>query len=1094
MPAILRLITFIVVGWLLMAGSVKAQKIEFERHSLEAGLSHPTVHCIMQDKQGFIWLGTQDGLNRWDGYSFKSYKHTNDVTSISHGCVWALHQDKKGRIWVGNELGLNLFEPATETFKVYHMVLSGQDSSKAGVRTIAETESGLLLIGTAGDGLLSFDPDTKTFQRFIGNTQSTNPINIFALCIGRNDNLWVGSDEGLVEVNLVSRKVNQYRHSQHDQKSLSNDFVTAVYIDMHGQLWIGTRNGLNRFDAGTKTFERFFNDADNLSSISGNYLTSISEDNSGRLWFGTQNGLNLFDPFKKGFQVYKNRPEISTSLSDNIVNCLLKEKSGHLIIGTYGNGISVLDGREKQFTNFSHDPDNLSSLSSNIVWSFFKDSRGRLWVGTNNGLNLLNDDQHSFQNHRQNTLQPHWFGNNPITAIAEDNDNQLWLGTERNGLFVLNLSNQKIEHYLTSSDKHSSLPHNSIAALHRDRAGNIWVGTFNGLCLFNSSTKTFTNFHHGLGDAIQVNSIYENDEGQLWLATSKGGSLFDPVSKTFKNYSHIPGDTTTLSSNFVMSVIEDQNKGVWFATDHGLNFLNTQIQKINTLHYGGLDYPGDYFYSIVEDTKGRLWSGMNKGLLVLSPDSNFAPDQQRWGDLKNYTQADGIQHNEFNIGAYFKDKNGWLYMGGINGFSMFHPDSIQYDAYVPPVYIRELAVFNKIVQPGKTVNGFSLPVAINNTETLVLSHHESIFTLEFAALAYTWANQFQYAYQLQNFENEWNYTKADRRFATYTNLDPGTYVFRIKAANRDGVWGEEKSLTIIITPPWWETWWFRILLLLSAMGGVVALLYYRTKRINQLNQTLKVAVMMKTNELEEKNEELVVQTTLLEQKNQELERAKGQLEFELQYQHQRQLLKLSIDVQEGERKRIAQDLHDELGAVLSIARMHLVHLESVQSEKTTLQGLQQARVLTENALVTMRRISHELMPLQLQKYGLIKTLEALTQQINDANKINVELITPEDEPRWSKPAELGLYRIIMEMINNTIKHTQASSIRIQINQSLDHIVVTYADNGNGLPENHSKGLGLQNIDARINALGGSFEIVKESLIGFTARIIIPLKS
>ncbi|NBW37725.1 MAG: hypothetical protein EBR30_22435, partial [Cytophagia bacterium] len=191
MPAILRLITFIVVGWLLMAGSVKAQKIEFERHSLEAGLSHPTVHCIMQDKQGFIWLGTQDGLNRWDGYSFKSYKHTNDVTSISHGCVWALHQDKKGRIWVGNELGLNLFEPATETFKVYHMVLSGQDSSKAGVRTIAETESGLLLIGTAGDGLLSFDPDTKTFQRFIGNTQSANPINIFALCTGRNENLWV---------------------------------------------------------------------------------------------------------------------------------------------------------------------------------------------------------------------------------------------------------------------------------------------------------------------------------------------------------------------------------------------------------------------------------------------------------------------------------------------------------------------------------------------------------------------------------------------------------------------------------------------------------------------------------------------------------------------------------------------------------------------------------------------------------------------------------------------------------------------------------------------------------------------------------------
>lgn len=1072
---------------------VVGQQVKFEQHTLEEGLSHPTIQCMMQDQQGFIWLGTQDGLNCWDGYSFKSYKHDpKDSTSISHSCVWALYRDKKGRIWAGNPLGLNLFDPATGAFKLYTPV-APHDSTAKSVHVISEDNAGRLMLGTYGGGLFIFDPDAKTFQHAVADSPILTQGSIFGIVRDEKENIWVGSKDGLLQVNLATRESILYRHDEHNISSLSSDYVMVVFKDRRGSVWVGTRNGLNRFVARTNSFEHFLHNASNPNSISSDYITSITEDSKGRLWIGTQNGLNLFDPITKSFKTYKNHPNVITSLSDNFVNCLFTERSGHVFIGTHGNGISVLDGRMKPFTTFSHDPTHPSTLSSNIVWSIFKDSQDRLWVGTNNGLNLFDRDTQTFQNHRQSKIQPHWFENISIMAIASDNDNRLWLGTERNGLIILDLLKKTVEQHQAIPHNSSSLPSNRVAAIHKDKAGRMWVGTFNGLSRFDAVTKTFTTYYTEADSTIAhpnfVNAIHENEKGQLWLSRSTGASLFDPSTHTFINFPHHSGDSTTISSNFVMYTREDQKQRVWFATDHGLNVLNNKT--ISTLHYGGLDYPGDYFYSVLEDNSGRLWSGTNKGLFRLTPATNFAPGQGRWGEIKNYTLDDGIQHNEFNIGASFHDKDGNFYLGGINGFTVFHPDSIKEDTYVPPVYIRELEVFNKPVQPGKSVNGFLLPASIGSMNELVLSYREAIFTLEFSALAYAQADKFQYAYQLMGFDKDWSYTQAGRRFATYTNLDPGSYTFRVKVANADGFWGNEHTLTIIITPPWWQTWWFRLIAVVTMIGIIGLFITYRTREIRKANLVLTLAVTQKTKEIHSKNEELLVQTNLLKAKNLELERAKGQLAFELQYQHQRELLKMSIDIQETERKRIAHDLHDELGAVLSIARMHLVHLESLPSSADTLQGLQQARTLTENALVTMRRISHELMPLQLQKYGFINTLDSLAQQINDTNGVQVNLITTDSELRWSLPAELGLYRITMELINNTLKHSKANQIQIEISQSMEHIVIVYTDNGIGLPSQPQYGMGLRSIDTRISALGGTFEIVSEPGTGFTARIIIP---
>lgn len=1099
------LVVLVMFCWLCLFLPLQAQRIEFERHSLEQGLSHAAVNCVIQDKKGFIWVGTQDGLNCWDGHSFTVYRHDPaDSTTLSHSFVRSLYEDAEGRLWIGTLWGFNLFNPQLKNFERYYCAPNEPIPNPLGytnsIRAIAKNNLGLLAIGSYGDGLQIFDPTTKTFEAFLnkdGDSTSLSNNRVCSLLTDRKGNLWVGTEGG--GLSLFNPKTKAFTHFKNNPKnssSLSNNHVYSIFEDRKGQLWIGTANGLNVFDPSNKTFERFTHQLKVSTSLSANFIYAIHEDHKGRMWVGTQDGLNLFDRATKTFRVLRNDPKDIHSLSNNVVNFIFETKAGQLIIGTHGGGINLLNGRAEQFSTFSNDPSDARSLSNNLIWAILEDQNNQVWVGTNKGLNLFNSKQNSFENYRHKTTTYSWLSDLSIASLLEDKEGRLWVGTSSEGLIVYNPKTNSLERFRHNPENPSSLADNRIPSLFEDRAGTIWVGTNKGLSKFNSVSKSFQNFSNYPPETRHlepniINSIFEDKAGHLWLGTNGGLSRFDQGKGIYTNFIHNAKDSTSISSNNAFCVYEDDQERLWIATQSGLNYFDRQKQSFYALHFGQ-ESPNDVFYAVLEDEKGRLWCTTNNGIVRFTPALDFAPDQGRWGELKNYTAQDGIQNNEFNTGAYFRGKSGKMYFGGINGFSFFHPDSIKDDLIAPPVFLTDLEIFNESVVPGKSHNGFILPTSITEAEELVLSYRESVFTIKFAALSFTQADKNKYAYQLIGFDKSWNYTDAQRRFATYTNLNPGTYTFRVKGANRDGVWNEEgATLTIIITPPWWKTWWSRILLVLGLIGAVALLLYLRTNRINQLNQALKVAVMLKTNELEEKNEELIVQTTMLEQKNNELERAKGQLEFELQYQHQRQLLKQSIDVQEEERKRIAQDLHDELGAVLSIARMHLVHLEGIQTEKENRQGLQQARTLTENALLTMRRISHELMPLQLQKYGLIKTLEALAKQINDANKISVELLTPEDEARWSKPAERGLYRMIMEMINNTIKHAQADRIQITIHQSLDHLVVTYADNGTGLPENHSKGLGLQNIDARINALGGTFEILPVAK-GFSARIIIPL--
>jgi signal transduction histidine kinase/streptogramin lyase len=670
---------------------------------------------------------------------------------------------------------------------------------------------------------------------------------------------------------------------------------------------------------------------------------------------------------------------------------------------------------------------------------------------------------------------------------------------------------QSTEHYKNMPGHSSPLPSNRVTSFYEDRAGNMWVGTNGGLSVFDPLTKTFKSYRNNPVDKRPLdynvlNVIREDSKGRLWLGTNGGLNLFDVGTETFINYQYDPNDSTSLSANNAYSLLEDRSGRLWIGTESGLNLFENNTQSFRTLHYER-EFPKDVFYSILEDNRGRLWSSTNSGLLRFTPASDFAPEQGIWGELKAYTIDDGIPNNEFSLGSQFKGKDGRMYFGTGNGFMFFHPDSLQDDLNAPPVFLTDLEIFNKPIIPGKDYNGFVLPVSITEAKELILSHRESVFTIKFSALAFANAAKNKYAYQLEGFDKDWNYTDAQRRLATYTNLDPGTYTFRVRAANRDGTWNENgATLNIIITPPWWRTWWFRIVLAISSLGAVILVFIVRTSNIRKINQRLTETVEQKTKELKEKNqvlvaqereitaqnEELLTQTSVLEEKNKELERARGLLEIELQYQYQRQLLKMSIDVQEMERKRIAQDLHDELGAVLSIARMQLVQMQNNNNSNASLSnGLLQAQTLTESALSTMRRISHELMPPQLEKYGLIKTLEALAGQINATKKINIGLTTPEGLPRWSMPLELGLYRIVMEMINNTLRHAGASNIHIQLLQTLQNVVFTYSDDGKGLPKDYIEGHGFKNVEARTNALGGTIEVRKDGANGFNATIYFP---
>jgi len=843
---------FMVIGSL--QGWTQKNNVKFDHVSIKEGLSQTTINCILQDSKGFMWFGTQDGLNKYDGYSFTVYRNDPEVPNgVNHNFVSTIIEDQTGIIWIGTSgNGLNRLDPGTGIYKHYvHEPQNLNSLSHNLVSKIYEESSGVLWIGTRGGGVNRFDPKTESFIHYCHNPKNPRSLsNNFVLSIheDRNKTIWIGTRKGLNKFDTASGNFTRYFHDSQKPESLSHNEVSTICEDRSGSLWVGTEGGgFSKFDPQAGTFKHYRHDPHNSNSLSHHSINVIYEDSSGMLWIGTEGGgLNRFNPKTGRFTHYRHEAHNPRSLNDDFVRSMYEDRSGILWIGTLSGGINTLDPRTAVFTYYTHHPQNSNSLSSSNISGICEDRTGILWIGTSKGLNKYDPFTEKFSVYEHEPNNPNSLSHNDVYSICEDRSGILWVGT-RKGLNKYNRKKGTFNHYVNDPQKPNpnSISCNFITEIIANHSGGLWIGTNRGgLDKFDPKTETFTSYMHNPGNPFSLShnsiySLYEDRSGTLWVGGPLGLNKFDPRGNTFQHYFHNPKDPESLSHNKVMCIYEDRSGTLWMGTlGGGLN--NFDPTRKTFKHYKKKEgLLNEVVYGILEDNNGNLWLSTNLGLFVFNPRTEI---------FTQYDEKDGLQSNEFNSRAYHKSSSGRFYFGGINGLNAFYADEVIRNSYAPLVVITGFQKFNKEVK---------LERPITEITELKLSYKDYVFSFEFSALDFAAPEKNQYAYKMEGFDKGWLFTDSKKRFATYTNLNPGEYTFRVRGSNNHGVWNEAgAALKIRIIPPFWQTLWFKISLAIFILL-VISLFYrMRIRTINTQKKKLEALVDERTNDLKNKKEEL----------------------------------------------------------------------------------------------------------------------------------------------------------------------------------------------------------------------------------------------
>ncbi len=820
--------------------------IRFDRMSIAEGLSQSTVQCILQDRRGFMWFGTEDGLNQFDGYSFTVFRHDpQDANSLSTNYVRCLLEDQTGALWIGTwGGGLDRLDPETGQFTHYkHNPVDRHSLGHDNILCLYEDRSGRLWIGTGGGGLDLFDREN---DRFIHHehaphderTLSDNAVS--AVLEDQWGELWVGTAQGGLNRLTPGRgQFTHYRSVSENPHSLSSDRITAIHEDSEGVIWIGTADGgLCRLDRQNDRFIRLQHSSEDPTSLSSNGVQAIYEDRSGVLWIGTsEGGLDRYDRRRNQFIQYCNDPFDPNSLSHDDVLSIYEDRGGVLWIGTFGGGLSKANPANQKFVHYHSDPNDPGSLSDDSVRAILEDSSGVLWIGTySGGLNRFDAETGQWTHYQHDPDDPGSLSHNVVRSIYEDSHGVLWIGTE-GGLDRLDPSTGQFVHYRHDPDDRHSLSHNSVWPIYEDSRGVLWVGTMGGgLNRFDPERGWFTRYQHDPDDDSSlshnvVSCILESYDGVLWIGTVGGGlNRFDRTTRRFSHYGHNADDPHSLSNDRVLSIGEDYRNRVYVGTwGGGFDRLDRVSERFT--HFREKDgLANDVVYGIVEDNLTYLWLSTNRGL------SRFTPSSEKF---RNYDVSDGLQSNEFSPGAFHMGPSGVIYFGGINGFNAFYPPQVKDNPYPPPIVIT---AFKKLDQTVMT--------NISSDCEIELSYTDNFVAFEFAALDYTAPHKNQYLYRLEGFDPHWT-SAGTRRYQSYSNLEAGEYVFRVKGSNNDGIWNREGlAIYISVRPPIWDSWWFRGMLAVLLVGSVLVGYRLRVRSIQARTRELERQVDERTYEIE----------------------------------------------------------------------------------------------------------------------------------------------------------------------------------------------------------------------------------------------------
>ena len=802
------------------------ESFNFKNITIEDGLSQSTVETIYQDSKGYIWIGTNDGLDRYNGYEFKHYKHDKyDKNSIANNYIVDIIEDKNGYIWVSTIGGLSRINPDKDEIKNYYSKEDSGNLSNSNLWQILCTKDNRLIASTI-DGLNVYDKNKDKFTRILYKEGELPSQYIYSLEEDINGHIWVGTDNGLVELDKDLNIVKSY----HD--TIGDSDVYNVYDDSKGNIWVCTLdNGLFKINLDDKSVENYKNNNSKIS-IPSNNVRDIISDSEGKLWIATDKGLCTFDYEREEFITYNKKSYQSNSLIDDEIFCLLKDSSGLIWIGTY-SGISRFNPNSN-FTHFKLDPYEDNSISGNVIHGIYEDDDKTLWIGTNeSGVNIINGESIKHLNKENSNI---------VSDLIEDITgfkNYIFIGTNE-GLSVLVKNDKTAKNYtITNYTTKDGLPSNKIRSLFIDSKGYLWIGTNKGLAILDTNNNKIIDITYildemGVSDKF-IRAVYEDSKGNYYIGCFLEGGLIkiNPNTKEYKIYKNIENDDSSISNNSIRYINEDLYGNILVGTSHGINILNLSTDKFN--HYTEKDgLINNTIYGILVDKNNGIWMSTNAGISKLSTED---------ATFKNFTITDGLQSNEFNGRACFKSKDGNMYFGGINGFNVFNSQDIELSTFEP-----------KVIFDNFEINGTNK----KDISNIKFKSNENNIKINFFTNDYKNTKTTQYYYKLEGLENEWNMTNSNS--LVFANLGSGDYTLKIKTITQHGVMSDESSVHFTINPPIWRSNYAICIYLILI---IISILRYMHK-VNTLDRL----VNERTNKLRkemEKNEQLFKKVLSLEQ-------------------------------------------------------------------------------------------------------------------------------------------------------------------------------------------------------------------------------------
>ena len=1041
--------------------------LKFINMSTNDGLSQGSVYAIHRDEDGYMWFGTNDGLNRFNGYDYDVIKaNDKDENTLYPGIIGSIVEDKNGFLWIGTSSGLcKLDKKMLNVERIGSDVNDAKKTSNKHIWDLYIDSKNNLWVGTEC-GLNKYNFETKEFKKYFNdksNNESLSNNFITSIVEGNNGEMYIATKDGLNILDTNTDKITRV-----PKENLPSGYIIKLYKDSRNNLWISTQNkGIVKLNLNTKKFNKL-EKINKLYGFEKFAINDMYEDFQNNIWLGSKGGLIKYSLNEDKVERYVNNPYDNESLINNSIQSVYRDKDGLMWIGTY-NGISIANPNER-FIHYKKLPGQKDTLSGNSIGGIYEDKDGDMWIGTtNDGLNYLNRKTNKITHYEYDDKNKNSISSNTIFQVTGDNYGNIWVGT-KNGLCRIDKKTGNVKRYKHSNNK-NSLTNNDVKEVFVDDKGLLWIGTRDGLDVFDIKKEKFKNLNHllkenNIGETF-IRRIYEDSKGNYWLGTGWNGGLikFDVKKQKVINYKSIKGNEKSISDNAVKGIVEDKDGNIWVTTSFGLNRLNPETEEFKVFtEEDGL--ANNYAYGVLTDKEDNIWVSTNGGLSKYDKKNNT---------FNNFTFVDGIQNNEFNGTAEYKCKDGEMFFGGINGVTAFYPENIKNNITSSQVTIGNFKVYNN-----KNIK--------LNGDSVTLKNNENTFSFEFFLPDYRRLKTINYEYMLEGFDKDWNFLDK-RNYVRYTNIAPGNYVFKVRARDKNGNIGETKKVNIKINKPWYNS----NLAYIIYFSILIAIVYFVLNYFKILNGLVKERT-------EELNKELLENEKIY---NKLLKYEKFRNTYLVNLSHE---LRTPLNVILSSEQLISTLNNSESG----IAKKDLdKYMKIIKKNSKTL-----LKVI--NDLIDSSKISSGTYKLNMEETDIVYLVEEVALSMKSYIESNgLELIIdPEVEEKVIECDKTNIERCVINLISNAVKFTEEKgTIFVGIEDHGDTVDIIIKDTGIGIPKEHqniifnrfsqvetqvsskhcSSGIGLTLVKSLVELHNGKITLVSEVGVGSEFRITLKVK-